>query len=332
MSDDTATTGATTSESTNVLQASRDWLLLGGGRLVVSLGFAGLFLALFGGLMLANVFPFTNLQPVYYAYGAVISGNLTLITVAVSVNQLLLSRELSTPGELQDQIDEVIDYRREVEDASGRIAPVEPLGFLRLLVEATRRDAQVLGGTVKGGTATEGEERIDDVVTEVTDQMDRIDALLTEHSSSTIAVLSTMLATNYARQINSLRRVKHEYGKELRAPVGEEIDDLIERLQHLDVARQYFKTIYIKQELSSFSRLLLFAGLPAEAIAITALLLLTVPSSDPLAVDYVRLLVPVTLTVAVVPLTVLTSFVVRTATVNRRTAATVPFTAPEQER
>ena len=298
----------------------------------MSLGFAGLFLALFGGLMLLGVFPFSNLQSVFYAYGGVISGNLTLITVAVSVNQLLLSRELNTPGELQEQIGGVIDYRREVEDASGRIAPVEPLGFLRLLVEATRRDAQALAGTVKGGDRTDDDEEIDDVVTEVTNQMDRIDALLTEHSSSTIAVLSTMLETNYARQINSLRRVKRGYGQELQRPVGEEIDDLIDRLQHLDVARQYFKTIYVKQELSSFSRLLLFAGLPAQAVAITSLLLLSVPSSDPLAVEYVRLLVPITLTVAVVPLTLLTSFVVRTATVNRRTAATIPFTAPEQEK
>ena len=43
-------------------------------------------------------------------------------------------------------------------------------------------------------------------------------------------------------------------------------------------------------------------------------------------------LVPVTLAVGLLPLAILGSFILRTATVTRLTAATLPFTTPEQER
>ncbi len=38
------------------------------------------------------------------------------------------------------------------------------------------------------------------------------------------------------------------------------------------------------------------------------------------------------LTIGLVPLSIFCSFILRTATVTRRTAATLPFTSPEQER
>jgi hypothetical protein len=71
---------------------------------------------------------------------SLISGNLTLITVVVSINQLLLSREMSSPGELESQIQNVIEYRKDVEDHAGDIAPVKPLGFLELLFSNTRQE------------------------------------------------------------------------------------------------------------------------------------------------------------------------------------------------
>lgn len=313
------------------VRASVDWLLLRGNRTVVSLGIVGSLLVFFGGLMVANLFPLLDHQSMYYVYGGLISGNLTLITVVVSVNQLLLSRELSTPGELQSQISNVVEFRRDVEDAAGRVAPVEPLEFLRLIVEATRQQAQALGGMTSGPEGTD-DDRIGDTVETVTEEMDRIDRLLDEHSSSTIDVLSTMLTTNYAREINNLRRAKRDFGGDPPDSVEQAIDGLIERLQYIDIARQYFKTVYFKQELSSFSRILLLTGLPAEAIAITTLLLMTVPTSNPFAIANLDVLVPVTITLALAPLAVLAAFILRTATVNLRTAATVPFTAPEQEK
>lgn len=76
---------------------------------------------------------------------------------------------------------------------------------------------------------------------------------------------------------------------------------------------------------------LLYAGLPSVAITVTSLLLLTVPSTEPSTVPFLSVLVPVTFTVSFLPLAILCSFFLRTATITKRTAATLPFTTPEQE-
>lgn len=129
-----------------------EWLLLDGNRIAVT----GLVLAIiFGTLVaveLAGWVPMNQIQPVYYLFSALVGGNITLITVVVSINQLLLSRELKSPGELESQMEGVIEYRKSVEESAGEIAPVKPMGFLRLLVEDTRREAQRIGGLAVGTT------------------------------------------------------------------------------------------------------------------------------------------------------------------------------------
>lgn len=93
------------------------------------------------------------------------------------------------PGELETQIEDVIEYREEVEDTTGKIAPVAPLGFRRYLVEATREEAQRLSGFARDGVVISGHEDIKEVVTTLTDQME-IDTLLTESDTDTFSVLS----------------------------------------------------------------------------------------------------------------------------------------------
>ena len=115
----------------------------------------------------------------------------------------LLSRELETPGEPQSRISNVVDYRKEVEDATDAVAPVEPLGFRRLLIDATRGRVRELGELTDDAEA----DRVDDTVLTITRRLNNVDEPL-DDAAGTIDVLSTMLETNYARQINALQRAK----------------------------------------------------------------------------------------------------------------------------
>ncbi|MFC7007356.1 hypothetical protein [Halalkalicoccus salilacus] len=272
-----------------------------------------------------------DLQALFYVYSGLITGNFTLITVVVSINQLLLSRELQTPGELRTQIENVIEYRRDVEGAADEIVPVQPLGFLRLLVEATREQAQRLGEFSRNDAVQAGGDELASEATRLTEQMDQIDTLLRESETGTINVLLTLLRTNYAQEINRLRMTKERFEEDLSPPIHDSIDEVIDRLQEIDVARQYFKAIYFQQELASLSRILLYVGLPAVAIATATLLVLTLPASEPEAIRHVDVLLPVSLAVGFLPLSILCSYILRTATVTNLTAATLPFTTPEQE-
>lgn len=308
-----------------------EWLLLTGDRSVVALVITSLFFGFFSSLSILDVVPLLDLQALFYVYSGLITGNFTLITVVVSINQLLLSRELQTPGELRTQIENVIEYRRDVEGAADEIAPVQPLGFLRLLVEATREQAQRLGGFSRNDAVQAGGDELASEATRLTEQMDQIDTLLRESETGTINVLLTLLRTNYAQEINQLRMMKERFEEELSPPVHDSIDEVIDRLQEIDVARQYFKAIYFQQELASLSRILLYVGLPAVAIATATLLVLTLPASEPEAIRHVDVLLPVSLAVGFLPLSILCSYILRTATVTNLTAATLPFTTPEQE-
>lgn len=323
-----------TAESAIESRRSRwlEWLFLTGDRRIVALGTTGLVAAFFTCLELLGAVPFEHTQPLFYAYGGLIAGNLTLITVIVSINQLFLSRELQTPGELRTEIENISEYREEVESAAGETAPSTPLGFLRLLVESTRQKAQEVGGFARDGVVTAGSDDIDGVVTDVTRQMDRIEEPLTATGPETFRVLSVMLGTNYAKSIYELREIRREYEDDIAGVAHESIGELVDLLHDVDVSRQYFRSIYLQEELSSLSRVLLYTGFPSVVIATATLAVLTVSPEEPAPVIDLRILLPVTLTVGLLPLAILCSYFFRTATITKLTAATVPFTTPEDAR
>lgn len=329
--DDAATSSGKTRKLSAKTHRAREWVLLDGNRLVVAGVVLAILLAVLLAVERAGLVPLETQQPVFYVFGGFIGGNLTLITVVVSINQLLLGRELSSPGTLESQIQSVIDYREEVEDAAGQVAPVKPLGFLELLVQNTRREAQRLGGMTFGAVDSEVREEVDETVESLTDQLDRVIELLQESDANTFDVLSVTLTTNYAEDINRIRRIRANYGDDLPGTAMDALANLVENLQRVDVARQYFKSVYLQEELSSLSRLLLYAGFPAETAAVVALLALSA-ESETVLIEYRQLLIPVAITVGFLPLALLFAFILRTATVIERTAATIPFTTPRQER
>ena len=310
-----------------------DWLLLHGNRIAIGAGVAVLFGAVFGAVIAFGLAPLRDPQPTFYLFGGLVSGNLTLVTVVVSINQLLLSRELSTPGEVDAEIENIVNYREGIEDATGRLAPVEPLGFLKLLFENTRREAQRLGGLSVPAVGVEERERIDEVVTTITNHIDHVDGLLDESDADVFSVLSVTLTTNYARQIHAIRGVRRDLDDGMTDAMDDATEQLIDALRNVDIARHYFKSIYLQDELSQLSRLLLYAGLPAEAAAGVGLLLFTGTegAAQLLPAWASRELLVLLLVVGFVPLSLLCSFILRITVVIQRTTATLPFTTPRQE-
>lgn len=309
-----------------------EWFLLDGDRLLVMGAVVIVLFTFFAVLSVSGLVPLQNLQPLYYVYSGLISGNLTLITVVVAINQLLLSREFHTPSELETQIEGVVDYRSDLEEMTGQIAPVEPPGFLRVLVESTRKQAQELGGLAINEANDDVRDELDPMVAELTTQFDHVDDLLQEPGTSTFEALAATLTTNYAPQINRLRRVENQYADELPDDVGDAIEDLVHRLKDIDIARQYFKTIYLQEELATLSRHLFYVGIVSLVVVVSGLLILTASPGVSVPTPLLSLLVPGIITVGLSPLSLLFAFIVRLATVIQRTTSTIPFTTSMQER
>lgn len=308
-----------------------EWLLLKGDRFVIAVLVAAMLGAVYFALVRTGLAPLAETQPLFYAFSGLIAGNLTLITVAVSINQLLLSRDLKSPGELDSEIEGVVEYRRGIEDVTDRAAPAEPSGFLQLVVEAARHDARRLGDLATDSVPDDAADDIDDVVTDLTDQFDRVDELVRTADSGILNVLIPVLETNYAYQVRKLEESRRAHGDDLPGEVTDALDDLLDRLREIDIARQYFRSIYFQVELSRLSRYLFYVGFPAIGTALGALFVLTGLGGPPLSRPVQRVFFPVSIAIGALPVTVLFAYIVRTATVTERTAAITPFTTPEQE-
>jgi len=308
------------------------WFFLTGNRLVV----AGLTLVAVGvcisALQLSEIVAVRNTGSLFYLFGSQLSGNLTLLSLVISINQLVLSRQLGSPGELREQINNVTEYRRQVlDDAELDVAPVTPSEFLKVLLQHTRREVQRLGGLVAGTDDTDLREAVDGFATEVTEHVDRITLLLEQSGVGTFNALSAALTTNYAGMIHRARTIEARFGDDLHDAGTEGIERTVRRLQQIDVARQYFKTLYMQAELSYLSRVLLYVGIPAELVAAGMLLVF---SSSPDTTSLATLpvgVIPAMVLIGFAPLAVLFAFVLRIAVVTQRTAAITPFTTPEQE-
>lgn len=308
-----------------------DWVLLDGSRWAVAAVSLVPLTAVLVWMAVADLLDLTNPGPLHFLFSAIVGGNFTLLTVVLSVNQLVLSRQLEDPGETRSRIAEVHDYRDEVETQAGGVAPVLPPEFFVLLLETARRRAQDLGGLVVDTTSESLREDVDGVVEAVTDRIDRTHDLYRQSDAGTVEILVAALETNYAMQIRDARRIKRNHESTLPDPVAERLDDLIESLEHIDVARQYLKTLYIQNELARFSRVLLYVGMPAMFVSIPVLAAFSSsPGGWVLEPSFLPLIVG-SIVVGLLPLAVLFAFVLRIATVSQETIAITPFTTPQQE-
>lgn len=308
-------------------------LLVLGDRLVLTGVLLALALGFFIGLQVIGGFRSVDRAPLLYLFSALTGGNFTLITIIVSINQLVVSRQLSTPGELRTQIEETNEYRESVIQTlpDDDVAPVTPTEFLHLLLRATR---EALGRLEHELSETDDEatrEIIEDLSDDLAEHIDYVDELLQKSDSGIFSALSATLTTNYSQHIYRARELQHQHADALTETQTDALDQLVVLLQQIDVARQYLKTLYMQDELSQLSRRLLLVGVPSVFLSIVMLKLFAASSGMVFSPQTLSVLTDVSVTLALAPLAVVFSYVLRIAAVARRTVAITPFTTASQE-
>lgn len=103
------------------------------------------------------------------------------------------------------------------------------------------------------------------------------------------------------------------------------LDELRRLLLQIDVARQFFRTIYLQKELAFLSQVLLYVGLPAVWTSVATLLVLGIANTMSLPSGVIFWAVLLALSIGLVPLIVLFSFMLRTAYVAQEIASVAPF-------
>lgn len=315
----------------NQYPRSVEWILFKGNRLAVSgVLLTGLFLFIVS-ITAIGVPAVRDKNPLQLLFSAFIGGNLTLITIILSINQLVLSRQLETPGEVRNQTKKTAEFRRDAATATERrVMPALPPDFMSELVQGVQQQLQTLEEHRMPHLSEQSEGDLDDLLTTLENELDQISALLNQSDTQPFHVLTATLNADMGLWIQATRRFQALHHEELSEEFRETLDEFVSGLELIDVSREYFKTLFMQHELSYLSRVLLYVGIPAELVA-TGMLIVFSASSDPISFPLLApAVVPVAVTINFAPLAVLFSFILRITIVTERTVAIVPFTTPDQ--
>jgi hypothetical protein len=151
----------------------------------------------------------------------------------------------------------------------------------------------------------------------------------------TFEVVQAALGFNYSLKIYEGKRLQATYGggapeeeRLLDEAADDALADTVDLLESFGPAREHVKTLYFQWELVNLSRAMLYAAIPSLAVAIGALLTLGDAASiggSTLGVANQSWTVLLAATVSVTPFALLVAYVLRIATVTKRTLAMGPF-------
>lgn len=303
-----------------------NWFLLEGNRLAVAAGVVAAMAVALGPVVAAyGPASLARGSPMYFLFSSLLTGNLTLVTVVLSINQLVLSRELGSPGSLRSTLNETIEFRRDAADATGAAAvPAEPSAFLHSLHEslaARSRDLRTVVGDVADGDTRR---RLRSLAESMADDARTVDRTLDGRDDEVFAVVAATLSTDHATQLREITAVRNTVD-DLPDGVGRALDGAERLLRQIDVGRKYFKTVYVQKELAYLSRLLLYVGVPAVFACGGTLVFYNASRAATVPLGLLGAVAAAGFLLGVAPLAVLFAFILRLAWVAQQTAAIAPF-------
>jgi hypothetical protein len=318
----------------------RQWLLLNGSRWIIA---GGLVTSVFAVALIAGFTDVVGIaEPGFVTtlFGGILSGLFSFVPIVVAVNQLTISELFGTPTRLRTRIESVQDFRGTVEERLPDVAvsPTSPGAFLAVTTRVLSRQAESLRKAGSESSDTALRERIDEYVDEVIKQTEQLKSHTDGDNEPLIEVLLPIMDDGYAAKMNAARRIQSEWPDTLTARADGLLDDLREMYVTMSIIRQYYKAVYLQQELARLSRLIVYSGL--ASFLVSAFLILTFADGAPPGGHGPGMLVLVSIALAVAfsPFAVLFSFVLRIATIAKRTASPGAFTPrgetldPTQER
>jgi hypothetical protein len=314
------------------------WVLLDADRWVVS---ACVLALLFGSLMVVGAVAPVPLRdvlgqsdPSETLFQALVTAIITGVTLVVTITQLVLSQELGAVGDQRERMEGSMEFRSDVADVvDAPVSPPEPAAFLQALVEATQARAAELADAVEG--SGDVETQVHSYTESLDRNADRVRERLADAQFGTFGVVYAALDYNYSWKIYEGQRLRSEYDETLSEDARAALDGVLETLRLFGPAREHIKTLYFQWELTNLSRTVLYAAVPALVVAISGLLYLDAPGTitgATLGVDNIVWVVNAATAVALAPFVVLLAYVLRIATIAKRTLAIGPFVLRETDR
>jgi len=311
----------------------RRWLLLEGNRLAVTI--ALLLFTFIGMIVLGMAWTFemqrllTETQAVQSLLNTLLSGIILLVSIVVSINSIVLSYDITSLDAQQDRIKATTKFRRDAEQLTDEHSnPTDPKSFLQLMTGVIQSRAQELEKTPQHADREFAEE-MDTYTQNVLNTVNSLNNSLENINDSRFGALWQGLEVDYGAHLNQSDRFVLDYEEAFSETYRQRFDELIRAFELFAMGKEYFKTLYYTREVSKLSRVLLGISLPTILFVASATLAIEahlLPDFWLLGLPPLLTFVSFVFTISLAPFAVLTAYMLRIATVARRTASAGPFT------
>lgn len=321
--------GVTTIERPHVL--FKQWLLISGGRRVVTVSLLAFVYAVLLGLWLVRPVEIqvilSETNTVQQLLNTLLSGAILLVSIVVSINSLVVSQELAPIGSQHERVVDSWEFREEAaETVKTDVSPASPGEFLETILRAVNEDLDDLASATSDLEAP-ARGALTEYVEETRDEVERIQSVLTPNGEYAVNIVLFGSEYDFSRQVDNARSIRVRHSSAFTEQVQTTLERIISSLQYFVTAREYFKSFYFKREFSSLSRDLLYAGLPAILVNSYVLLALdaAIFPGRTFGISNLFLFFSLAYVISLAPFLVLTSYILRAAVISEDTVSAGGF-------
>ncbi len=306
------------------------WLLLAANRLLVTTFLAGVVFAVF--VLIGSTDPAVAVlleerSVIETIFGTMISALIVGVTLVVAINQLIISQENGPLGDQHERMSNAMTVRGFVSELTEKPLPAEPSEFARDVIVATESRAETVRRSIDAANEPELESAVDDFLDSVLGNTDHVTRKLDDAEFGTFEVVSAMLDYNYSWKIVQTEQLMDEYSDVLNDDQRTALNDLQQAFVVFGPVREHIKTLYFQWQLINLSRLILYTAVPGIVIATVTLAFVdsTTITGQTMLVENLVWIVGAAFTISLVPFLLLTVYILRIATVAKRTLAIDPL-------
>ena len=308
------------------------WFLLEGSRHYVT---AALLLIVYGTIYAIGSMWTLEIQQLLTETAAVqtllntmLGGVILLVSIVASISAIVLSYDITSLDAQEERISAAMEFRRDVGKLSSRQgSPTDPASFLDLMSEVIRERADALEEASRG-SEQEFADAILGYTQDVARTVEGINRSMERVGQGEFDALWRGLEVEYGDHLNRSRKLTLKYGDQFSESSRQRFDELVRSFELFATGKEYFKTLYYSREISQLSRTLLLISFPSILVTASAILAIDAhlfPQVWLFGLPPLLSFVSAVFTISLAPFAVLTSYMLRVATVARRTASAGPF-------
>ncbi|WP_423745016.1 hypothetical protein V5735_03015 (plasmid) [Haladaptatus sp. SPP-AMP-3] len=314
------------------------WVVLGAKRLFVT---GAIVLLFFVAFVITGTFLYPPLRSeiakadtIETMFSTMLGANITATTLVVTITQLVISQENGPLGDQRGRMSDAMDFRNFVGEMLGHTTPSDPSAFLSEIIDTTEERANELRNSVERDGNEELRGELDEFIDSLTGNADTVKEQLDGATFGTFDVLFAALNFNYSWKIFHVERMRDEYRDDLTDDQYRLFERLKTSLAMFGPAREHIKTLYFQWALIDLSQMILYAAIPALFVA--GAMLAFVGSGTFTGTTFgfsdILLIVGAAFSVTLVPFMLLVSYILRIATVAKRTLAIGPLILRDSQR